>query len=528
MVMKPALTLKLGQQLRMTPQLQQAIRLLQLSSLDLQHEIQEALDSNLMLEELSPNEDAENEGVEPTSLDPPEDDFTADEDAIYDKNDASREELAEAVTEELPPPAPDPELDGEAIPDTHEQVSDEKMREDLPVDIVWEDVFDDSPLPTSYSAPEDDADYLDSRNSEAESLQTHLLDQISLMRLTDADTLIAMAILDGLDDEGVLTISLEDILAAIPPDYEVELDEVEAMLHRIQHLDPLGVAARDLRECLLIQLKQLPAATPSRADAIAIVDQYLESLGNRDFAFLLRKNRLKEDELKVCIELITSLNPRPGADYSPSDGDYIDPEVIVTKQNNRWVVELNANSAPKIRVNPEYAGLIKRSDSSNDSQYLRNHLQEARWFIKSLQQRNDTLLRVSTKIVEFQRGFFDHGEAAMKPLVLHDIAEAVHLHESTISRVTTQKYMHTPVGVFELKYFFSSHVSTHTGGEVSSTAIRALIKDLIADENPRKPLSDSKLASLLADQDIKVARRTVAKYRESMMIPPSNERKQLI
>ena len=196
----------------------------------------------------------------------------------------------------------------------------------------------------------------------------------------------------------------------------------------------------------------------------------------------MRKNRLKEDELKVCIDLITSLNPRPGADYSPSNGDYIDPEVIVTKQNNRWVVELNANSAPKIRVNPEYAGLIKRSDSSNDSHYLRNHLQEARWFIKSLQQRNDTLLRVSTKIVEFQRGFFDHGEAAMKPLVLHYIAEAVNLHESTISRVTTQKYMHTPVGVFELKYFFSSHVGTHTGGEVSSTAIRALIKDLIADD----------------------------------------------
>ena len=204
MAMKPALTLKLGQQLRMTPQLQQAIRLLQLSSLDLQHEIQEALDSNLMLEELSPNEDAENEGVEPTSLDPPKDDFTADEDAIYDKNDASGEELAEAVNEELPPQAPDPELDGEDIPDTHEQVSDETMREDLPVDIVWEDVFDDNPFPTSYSAPEDDTDYLDSRNSEAESLQTHLLDQISLMRLTDADTLIAMAILDGLDDEGVL------------------------------------------------------------------------------------------------------------------------------------------------------------------------------------------------------------------------------------------------------------------------------------------------------------------------------------
>lgn len=527
MAMKPALTLKLGQQLRMTPQLQQAIRLLQLSSLDLQQEIQEALDSNLMLEELSPNEDADNEGAEATSLDPPEDNFTADEDAAYDKNDTSSD-ASEDTPDDPPAVAPDPEVDGDVVPDTHEQVSDETIREELPVDSVWEDVYDDSPLPSSYTGPEDDTDYLDSRNSEAESLQTHVLDQITLMRLTDADTLIAMAILDGLDDEGVLTITLEDVLDAIPADYEVELDEVEAMLHRIQHLDPVGVAARDLRECLLIQLRQLPASTPHRADAIAIVDQYLESLGNRDFAFLLRKTRLKEEELKACIDLITSLNPRPGADFSPSDGNYIDPEVIVTKQNNRWVVELNANSAPKIRVNPEYAGLIKRSDSSNDSHYLRNHLQEARWFIKSLQQRNDTLLRVATKIVEFQRGFFDYGEAAMKPLVLHDIAEAVDLHESTISRVTTQKYMHTPMGVFELKYFFSSHVSTHTGGEVSSTAIRALIKELIAAENPRKPLSDSKLANLLAEQNIKVARRTVAKYRESMMIPPSNERKQLI
>ena len=527
MAMKPALTLKLGQQLRMTPQLQQAIRLLQLSSLDLQQEIQEALDSNLMLEELSPNEESEGESAESTSLDPPEDNYTADEDAIYDKNDTTSAS-SENVTEEPPPPTPDPEVDGETVPDTHEQVSNETMGEDLPVDSIWEDVFDESPFSASYSGPEDETDYLDSRNSEAESLQTHLLDQISLMRLTDSDTLIAMAILDGLDDEGVLTITLDDVLAAIPPEYEVELDEIEAMLHRIQHLDPIGVAAQDLRECLLIQLRQLPKSTPRLADAIVIVDQYLGSLGNRDFAFLLRKTRLKEEQLKVCIDLITSLNPRPGADFSPSDGNYIDPEVIVTKQNNRWVVELNANSAPKIRVNPEYAGLIKRSDSSNDSHYLRNHLQEARWFIKSLQQRNDTLLRVSTKIVEFQRGFFDYGEAAMKPLVLHDIAEAVDLHESTISRVTTQKYMHTPMGVFELKYFFSSHISTHTGGEVSSTAIRALIKELIAEENPRKPLSDSKLANLLADQGLKVARRTVAKYRESMMIPPSNERKQLI
>ncbi|MDZ7686852.1 MAG: RNA polymerase factor sigma-54 [Gammaproteobacteria bacterium] len=244
---------------------------------------------------------------------------------------------------------------------------------------------------------------------------------------------------------------------------------------------------------------------------------------------LLRKARLKEAELKSVIELIQSLNPRPGSDFAADDTEYVDPDVIVTKLKGRWVVELNPKSAPKIRVNPEYASLVKRADNSQDNQYLKDHLQEARWFIKSLQQRNDTLLKVASKIVEFQRGFFEYGEQAMKPLVLHDIAEAVDLHESTISRVTTQKYMYTPLGVFELKYFFSSHVGTQSGsGEVSSTAIRALIKRLVSEENPRKPLSDSKIASLLADQNIKVARRTIAKYRESLMIPPSNERKQLV
>ena len=222
------------------------------------------------------------------------------------------------------------------------------------------------------------------------------------------------------------------------------------------------------------------------------------------------------------------MNPRPCAGIATDDTEYVDPDVIVTKKDDRWTVELNPKSAPRIRINPEYSSLIKRADSSPDNTYLKDQMQEARWFIKSLQQRNDTLMRVATKIVEVQRGFLEYGESAMKPLVLHDIAEAVDLHESTISRVTTQKSMHTPSGVFELKYFFSSHVSTNSGGEVSSTAIRALIKELVAAENPRKPLSDSKIAVLLADQNIKVARRTIAKYRESLMIPPSNERKQLV
>lgn len=524
MALKPALALKMGQQLRMTPQLQQAIKLLQLSTFDLQQEIQDALDSNLMLEEVG-GED-QDDADEPSSLDPPEENVDA-----ADRNnssDNSNDDSGDDGADSDEPPPPDPEIDGEAEPDTHDQLSSDSISEELPVDSVWEDAWDDAPAASSYSDPDENDDYLDTRNSIAPSLQSHLEEQLNLLTLTESDELIAMTIIDGLDADGVLTITLEDILANMPDEYEIEMDEIEAVLHRIQHLDPVGVAARDLKECLTIQLKQLPEDTPWRSEAIEVVGKHLNYLANRDYTLLLRKTRLKEPELKQVIALIRSLNPRPGADFAPDNTEYVDPDVIVSKQNGRWVVELNPKSAPRIRVNPEYAALVKRADNSSDNTYLKNHLQEARWFIKSLQQRNDTLLKVSTKIVEFQRGFFEYGDQAMKPLVLHDIAEAVDLHESTISRVTTQKYMHTPAGVFELKYFFSSHVSTHSGGEVSSTAIRALIKRLVADENPRKPLSDSKIASLLADQNIKVARRTIAKYRESLMIPPSNERKQLV
>ncbi|MFN3237273.1 MAG: RNA polymerase factor sigma-54 [Pseudomonadales bacterium] len=531
MAMKPVLALKLGQQLRMTPQLQQAIKLLQLSTFDLQQEIQEALDSNLMLEEASDNDNSD----EPTSLDTPEEtieglakESQAKESA---ETDASSDAHADAQDGSDEPPPANPEIDGDAIPDTSDQISSDSISDDLPVDSVWEDVWDDVPVGPSYTGTDEEGDnYLENQNSSSASLQSHLEEQLSLRSLSDVDAMIAMAIIDGLDEDGVLTITLDDVLQSLPINEEdpVEMDEVEAVLHLIQHLDPLGVAARDLAECLQIQLNHLPATTPWRDEALLIVRDHLSSLANRDYSYLIRKTRLKEAELKEVISLIQTLNPRPGADFNESKTEYIEPDVLVSKKNGRWTVELNPKSAPRIRVNADYASMVKRADSSSDNTYLKNHLQEARWFIKSLQQRNDTLLKVATKIVEFQRGFFEYGDQAMKPLVLHDIAEAVDLHESTISRVTTQKYMHTPAGVFELKYFFSSHVSTHAGGEVSSTAIRALIKKLVAEENPRKPLSDSKIANLLADQDIKVARRTIAKYRESLMIPPSNERKQLV
>ena len=308
--------------------------------------------------------------------------------------------------------------------------------------------------------------------------------------------------------------------------------QVLAVLHRIQQFDPIGVGYRNLSECLLIQLNQFenPKELKLIINAKLIVKEYISLLGNRDYAQLMRKAKLKEAELRETIQVIESLDPRPGAKISPPSTTYIVPDVIVTKQvgPGKWKVELNPDTAPKIRINNDYASLVKRADPSEENNYLRDNLQEARWFIKSLQSRNETLMKVATRIVEHQKGFLEYGEESMKPLVLHDIAEAVKMHESTISRVTTQKYMHTPRGIFELKYFFSSHVSTKGGGECSSTAIRAIIKKLVAAENARKPLSDSKITQLLEEKGINVARRTIAKYRESLSIPPSNERKRLV
>ncbi len=547
MAMKPSLVLRLGQQLRMTPQLQQAIKLLQLSSVDLEREIQDALDDNLMLEEVVAGE----ENDEATSLDSPDEPSNSNEDfsdapsesaatqqengidpASSDTDKPNAESASDLANEATDTDLVihDPNIDGDAVPDSHEELVSDTMSEELPVDSVWEDVWEDQgSQPASSGKGETyDGDVIDARNSEKFTLKDHLLDQIILLHLSENDLQIAIAIIDGLDSEGVLTIDMEEIRSCLDPEYEVETEEIEAVLHLIQHLDPVGIAARNLRECLLIQMNQMPDSTRWKKEGILIITDYLMQLANRDFAFLSRKTKLNEADLGQVVSLIKSLNPRPGAEFFPSKTEYVEPDVIVTRKNDRWIVELNSQSAPRIRVNSGYASMVKRADSSDDNTYLKNQLQEARWFIKSLQQRNDTLLKVATKIVEFQKGFLEYGEVAMKPLVLHDIAEAVNLHESTISRVTTQKFMHTPAGVFELKYFFSSHVSSQGGGEVSSTAIRALIKKLVAEENQRKPLSDSKIANILVDQGIKVARRTIAKYRESLMIPPSNERKQLV
>jgi RNA polymerase sigma-54 factor len=505
--MKASLQLKLGQSLTMTPQLQQAIRLLQLSTLDLQQEIQEALDSNPLLEVEESFESNEKNEASQNEQKPEEfssnDDYDASEHGEYDSsNDAS------------------------AI-DTSQALEQNTVSDDLPTDTTWDDYISagpSAPVSSSSSGPESDFTY---QGETTENLQDHLLWQANLTPFSDTDRTIAFAIIDAVEESGYLTQNCDDILLAMG-DPEVELDEVEAVLKRVQHFDPVGVAARSPSECLAIQLKRLDDTTPWRNEAILLVEQYMDLLASRDYRTLARKTKLKDDQLGNAIKLIQTLNPHPGSAIVKGKDEYVIPDVSVKKIKGRWVVELNPDCMPKIRVNEQYAALSKTSKTSGDSQFIRGHLQEAKWFIKSIESRNETLLKVSNCIVMQQRGFFEYGEEAMKPLVLNDVAEAVEMHESTISRVTTQKYMHTPRGIFELKYFFSSHVSTENGGECSSTAIRAIIKKLIAAENQKKPLSDSKIVDLLTEQGIKVARRTIAKYRDALSIPPSNQRKSLL
>ncbi|WP_323964250.1 RNA polymerase factor sigma-54 [Aeromonas hydrophila] len=479
--MKPTLQLRLGQSLTMTPQLQQAIRLLQLSTLELQQEIQQALDNNPLLEQ-------EENDVQETS--------------------------------------PEEPVDASQL-DSSDAMSQDNMPDELPVDTTWEEVYSAG---TAQSAgPIHDGEDNVYQGETTENLQDYLLWQMRLTPFSDVDAAIALAIIDAIDESGYLTVSLEDIQTAVSSeDVEVELDEVEAVLKRVQHFDPVGIAARSVQECLLIQLGQYSPDLPWLNEAKEVILEHMDLLGNRDYRTLARKTRLKESDLKEVLDLIQQLEPRPGNGVIQSESQYVIPDVSVVKKGNKWVVELNPDSAPRIRVNETYAAMARQARTSQDTQFIRSHLQEAKWFIKSLESRNDTLLKVASCIVEQQQGFFEYGEEAMKPMVLNDIAEAVEMHESTISRVTTQKYMHTPRGIFELKFFFSSHVNTEGGGECSSTAIRALIKKLVTAENPAKPLSDSKIADLLAEQGIMVARRTIAKYRESLLIPPSNQRKRLV
>ncbi len=498
MSIKPSLGLNLSQNLVITPQLQQAIYLLQLSTLDLQQEIQQALESNPLLE-LEENEDNTPE----PQVDPF--DTTASE--------ALKAEQAASQTQEMQ--------------DWQDQLPDQ-----LPVDSQWEDVYSNDYSPSSSGTDHDNSLDWFERDTPATSLIDHLLWQLNLTGHNPLDRKIGEALIDSISPEGYLTEDPQvicDALRAQDADFaDLSYEEVIAQLKLIQTFDPAGVGARDLRECLLLQLDQLPKDTPWLAAARRLVDQYLEVLASRDYRFLLRRLKLPDEAaLQQVIDLVQRLNPRPGSSLSSETAAYIVPDLLVTRTAQGWKVELNPETLPKLRIQPHYAEMIRRADQSDTNQYLKDNFREAQWLIKSLQSRCETLLKVGSKIVEVQQAFLEKGDEYMKPMVLADIAQAIDMHESTVSRATTQKYIHTPRGIFELKYFFSSHVSTSSGGEASSTAIRAMIKKLIAAEPPRKPLSDNKLAELLAQSGIQIARRTVAKYREALNIPPSSERKRL-
>ena len=482
--MKQSLNLRQSLHLSLTPQLQQALKLLQMSTLDLQQEIQQILESNMMLE----IEEDSGAGL-PDSL---------------------------------------PEVKLERTDTATSEGSQTDMPDELPVDASWDDTFEYEGT-QELGASNNDGVEFESQRSNTSTLSDHLLWQLELTRFSERDHAIAVTIIDSINEDGYLISTMEDIFQSLQSQFDdLDLREVQAVLHRVQHFDPAGVAAADLSDCLRLQLLQLPEATPFRSEALAIVSGNLELLATQEQAKLMRKLRLSEQDLNSAIALIRTLEPKPGKRIQESESEYVIPDVYVVKQNGHWQVHLNPETAPKLRINPFYSALIKRADNSKDNACMKDHLQEARWFIKSLHSRSDTLLRVAKSIVEKQTAFLEHGSVSMRPMVLRVIAEELELHESTISRVTTQKYMHTPNGIVEFKYFFSSHVSTDTGGECSSTAIRAIIKELIGSENPAKPLSDSKIADFLNEKGINVARRTVAKYREAMLIASSSQRKRII
>ncbi len=496
--MKPVLSLRMGQQVTMTPQLQLAIRLTQLSSVELALEVREAIESNPMLDYAEDDADAMGDDAAVEGSEDPGTDDDADLDGTWEDGEPPASDWAEEAAEVSP--------ETSDIPD------------ELPVDTSWDEIYQTPPGPATAPGARDAE-----LGGGGESLTDHLLWQLNLTPVSTTDRVICMAIIRAIDPDGMLTAGVEDIAR----DLSVEAVAVKAMLKLVQRFEPAGVGARDLRECLLLQLDDLPEDVPHRDAARHLVEYCFGALAARDYGALARRSGLEDGALDAALALVRSLHPRPGSAVGDFAGEYVEPDVFVRREGGRWVVELNQEILPRVRINGDYACLVRRGDNSPDNVFLRDHLREARWFLKSLHNRGETLLAVTSKIVEFQRAFLEHGEEAMVPLGLAEIAAAIGMHESTISRVTTRKYLHTPRGIFELKYFFSSHVGTLTGGEVSSTAIRALIRRLVAEEDPRKPLSDSRIVALLSERNIVVARRTVAKYRESMSMPPSSERRRL-
>ncbi len=506
--MRPGLQLKISQQLTMTPQLQQAIRLLQLSTLELRQEVIEQLYNNPLLE-MDEDDGRTNSSKEET---PTTDSNDGDGDVDFNNDDPSLHQAAADATEQT---VTETEADRSWEEDGHQ---------DLPVDANWDDVHSSSSTTSSTGAEVN----LEQVFQVTESLQDHLHWQLNLTPFSDRDREVAEAFIDSINNSGLISENLREITAHIKyqePDDRLEDDELEAVLHRLQQFDPPGIFGRNIKECLLIQLNQLSDETAHLVQAMRLVDEFLEDIASIDINRLSKKTGYSCDELQEALLLIRSLNPRPGEALAVNEAEYIAPDVYVEKIAGRWRVQLNDSNMPKLRINDTYSNMINRSDNSDENQFLKNNLAEARWFLRSLESRNETLMRVAITIIDLQQGFLDHGPIAMKPMVLSDIATKLDLHESTISRVTTSKYLATPQGIFELKYFFSSHVGTSGGGECSSTAVCAILKTMISAEQPAKPLSDNKLTSLLEEQGIQVARRTVAKYRESMGIPSSSQRK---
>ena len=489
--MKPALQLKLSQHLALTPQLQQSIKLLQLSTVEMQQEIENYLLENPMLER--------------------DDDGAAESFAAAQQFDAPRSDAAERAD--------------------HDERAERDARDDREMEVpaAPSDVDDDrwsSDAGTFTGAGRDDDDDSDAQDihGSTPTLREHLNWQMGMTQLGDRDRSLVRFLIDALDDDGYMATPLAELWETLPPEYEIELEELEIALRHIQSLDPTGIGARSPQECLALQLKALPDSAENRL-ALLIVEKYLELLAARDFLKIKRFTECDDEALKAAHALIVKLDPRPGARFAQLEARYITPDVIVKKLKGKWTAYINPDAYPRLRINRLYAEVLAQQRRGNGN--LSGQLQEARWLIKNVQQRFETIHRVTQAIVDRQRQFFEHGEVAMRPLVLREIADILGLHESTVSRVTNQKYMATPRGIFELKYFFGSHVSTDTGGACSATAIRALIKQLIGAENGKKPLSDSQLSEILGQQGIVVARRTVAKYRESLNIPPVNLRKTL-
>ena len=478
-MLKPSLQLKLSQQLTMTPQLQQAIRLLQLPVMELQTQIQTALDENVMLEVEEPETPAE--------------------DGQAAESSASESDDPEDFTDA--PDAPEPEVAVAAEAD-------------------WEDTQKTGPSEAPKSAdPRTTVEYAD--RSE-ETLRDHLLWQLELENLDARSTAIGQAIIDAINDDGYMTDDAETIRATLAPDVLVSIEDIEQVLVKlVQQFDPVGVGARSVSECVQLQLGQLAAETPGLDLARRIAAEHLPLVAEHQYGVLKRLLRASDSDIEAAIALVRACQPRPGANVFTAPPEYVVPDVFVRRHEGQWVVELNNSMSPQLRVNQLYAGSLGRGEEYDA---LKAQLQEARWLIRSLEIRNETLLKVALTIVQRQTEFLEQGEEFMRPMVLRDVAEAIEMHESTVSRVTTNKYMHTPRGVFEFRFFFSSHVAGDAGDQ-SSTAVRAKIRKLVSAEDPEKPLSDSQIAQMLSDGGVTVARRTVAKYREAMKIPSSSDRK---